>query len=100
MCVYICDAKHIWTPATALSYKGTKTKVSIPHLPSSTSDRGNKEGGILDERYVNMYKIPKRGSKVPGYKGGRLPIHKINGGRKAVEVSYICDLPRLYYERY
>ena len=38
----------------------------------------------MDERYVNMSNIPKRGSKVPGYKGGILLIHKINDGRKDV----------------
>ena len=43
-----------------------------------------------------MSKIPKRGSKVPGYKGGRITIHNISGVRNAIYVSNICDLPSLH----
>ena len=43
-----------------------------------------------------MSKIPKRGSKVTGYEGGRLPIHNIYGGSKSMEVSDICNLPTLH----
>ena len=71
-----------------------------PYLLLSTSGGGRKEGGILEERDVNMSEIPKRGSKVPGYEGGRLSIRNINSVRNAMEVSHICDLPILHAVKY
>ena len=49
-----------------------------------------------------MSKVPKIGSKIPGYRGGILPIHNINIIRNAMEMSNICDPPILHkviYER-
>ena len=74
----------------------TSTKYPPPYLYYFTSGGCDKEGGILEERYPNMYEIPNRGSKVPGYKGGVLPIHNIDGSRNAMEVSDICNLPTLH----
>ena len=67
----------------------------LMYLPSHTIGYCGKEGGVLEYRDVNMSKIPKRGSKVTGYEGGRLPIHNIYGGSKSMEVSDICNLPTL-----
>ena len=43
-----------------------------------------------------MYKILKIGYKLPEYKGGKVPIYNINGIEKTMEVSDICNIPRLY----
>ena len=66
------------------------------YLPSSSSGDGVKERVILEKIYANVSKILKRGYKVRGYKGVRLPICNINSGSNDVEVSDICDLPRLF----
>ena len=56
----------------------------------------------MDDRYVNMYNIPKRGPKVLVYKDGRLTINNIEGGWNSMQVSDICHIPILHevgYER-
>ena len=47
----------------------TRPKYLSLYPPSSTSGGGDKEGGILEERYVNMSEIPKRG---PRYRDTRV----------------------------
>ena len=47
-----------------------------------------------------MYNIPKRGPKVLGYKGGRLPINNIDVERNSMQVSDICNLARRNEVRY
>ena len=49
----------------------------------------------MEDRDVDMSEIPKRGYKVTGYKGGRIPICNIDSSGNAMEISYICDLPSL-----
>ena len=75
---------------TVLSYKSTKAKVTI----SAPSNSSSVEEIIFEEKYVDTSKIHKRGSKLPGYKGGRLPIHNVESRGKALEVPNMCDTPR------
>ena len=56
----------------------------------------------MEEIDVNMPEIPKRGSKITRYEGGRLPIRNIDGDRHAMVVSDRFNLPSLHeviYER-
>ena len=69
--------------------RASSTKYPPLYPPSSTSYGGGKEGDILDERDFYLSQIPKRGSTVPGYESGRLPIFNINGDGNTTEVSDI-----------
>ena len=79
-------------PETDLSHEVTKLKVSFFILFRSSS----LEEFILEEREVNMYEITKRGSKLPGYEDGRLPICNVNGGGNALEVAYMFNTSILH----
>ena len=46
-----------------------------------------------------MSKITKRGSKLVGYEGSRLPIHYINVRVNALGVTNMCDLSSLHEVR-
>ena len=46
-----------------------------------------------------MSDIPKRGSKLMGYYGVRLPIHNVNGRGSTLEVANMWDLHILHYVR-
>ena len=59
-----------------------------------------KTYGTVEDRDANMSKITKRDSKVLGCEVGRLPIHKINNIRSAMENSHILYLPSLHEVRY
>ena len=41
-----------------------------------------------------MSNYPKIGSMLPGYEGGILTIHNIDGRENSLEVTNICDLSR------
>ena len=70
------------------------------YLPYSTSGGVDEEGGILEEIYVNISEIFNRSSKVLRYKGGRLPICNINGGKNTMKMSDIFYLPSLHKVKY
>ena len=50
-------------------------------------------GGGLEDRNIDMSKMPKRGYKVPGYEGGIIPIRNIDVGRLHISDTYIAFLP-------
>ena len=61
----------------------TKVKVYFTIPPPYLS----VEEFIFEERGFNTSKIPKIGSKLPGYEGGGLTIHNVDGGGNALEVD-------------
>ena len=97
----VCNSKHGSLPPSC------PTRVPSPnylppylHLTSYTPGGVGKEGGTLVEIYINVSGIPKRGSKVPVYKGGILTIYNINSGSNSTEMSDICNLTSLREVRY
>ena len=73
--------------ATVLSYKGSKSKVSVTVPPPSSSGVYGK--GILEERDLDTSKIHKRSSKLPVYKGGKLPICNIDREKRFRGCQYV-----------